>query len=350
MERRHGGVIRVDQLVGGLIRVDVPLHLGHCRGDVRAQVEVDELVRVARVRRVDGHDDAVDAEADALAREHGHEVRVLHQRIDDVGREQVRGLDLAGDQIVVAHVVVEDADVRLQLLQLRRRLGQLGLVGGVVGVAQHLQHLADDDARVVNQPEGVRKLLVPQVGERRDLALDLRRVVHDHRRTGGVGHRVGVLRIEELAEIVGIEVVPVGQKRLVQLHQQALARRRLHRVVAGDDDVVFRTAIGLQPQQHLLVGGERRVVDLDARLFGELRKRRLVEIAFPGEDVEHLLLFLLCNGSAAKGREDRRKQQCEELLHENQPPIEKVVGETALYDRPRKRRLNDWRAGRRPAA
>ena len=270
------------------------------------------------MRRVYGDYDRIDAKADALLREYGDEVRILLHRENDERGKQICRLDFAVGEVIVVHVVIQHADVRLQLRELCSGFVQLRLIGGVIGIAQRLQRCADGYARVVDQPDGILQILAPEIGEAREFAVNLGWIVYDHRGADGVRHGIDVVRIEILIQVIGIEIVPVRELALVEREQQVLLARGADRVIARKHDIVFAAAVRLKLQEHFLVACKGGIVDRDAGFFLELRKRRVVEIALPREHVQHLLLL---GKACARERQHRQNQKSSDhLFHVAFPP------------------------------
>ena len=72
--------------------------------------------------------------------------------------------------------------------------------------------------------------------------------------------------------------------------------------------IVISALDGFELGEHLFLGVEVVVVDLDAGLFGELGQQLRVDVAFPGEDDQ--LLVTGAAGRAAEAGQRQRKHQC----------------------------------------
>ena len=116
---------------------------------------------------------------------------------------------------------------------------------------------------------------------------------------------------------VRVEVAEVAHDLRVELLHQARLAGGVEDVIAGQDDVIIAAVHRGQLLVHLLVAGKGRVVDLDAGLLLKgLDDRLVVDIALPGEDVEHSLVLLVDgfrHGAGAHHHE--RQQQSKKLLH-----------------------------------
>ena len=191
----------------------------------------------------------------------------------------------------IGGIVIQHAHVIAQGEQLFLGFGQFLVVRGVIGITQRFEHGADHHARVVQQAEVIAEFLAPQIVEGRDGFGHPRRIVHDHGHAHGVGHGVHVAGIKVLVEIGGIEVFPAGELFLIQREQQVFLARQGKDVVAGNDDVVFAGAVGLQFHEHFLIAGKHGIIDGNAGFRGEIGDGGFIHIAFPREDVEHFFLF-----------------------------------------------------------
>ena len=274
------------------------------------------------MRRVHRDEAAVDAEAQTLFRPDDLQIRVGVQRQRDERGEGVGHGNIAGNQIVVQVLIFEHVDVAAQRVELFRRLREHRVVGGIHALVHGEQHHADGHARVVDQAEAVFKGRIPQVVEALDVDLHRGRIVDDQRNAAHIRHDVLVVRIEELMGEALVQVgIVIHDGGVERLHQPGFAGGVEH-VVAGQHHVVITAVYRGELFIHLLVAGEGRVVDFDARLLlKRLDDGRVVDVTFPGEDVEHGLIGLvlgLRQGAAADGQQ--RKQQAKKFLHVHVPP------------------------------
>ena len=258
---------------------------------------------------VDGDELGHDAKADALLGEDHLQVRVGH-----FGKRHLRGVQhgrahLAGEQVVLGVVVLDEADVGGQLQQLLPGGVNGGQVLCVVALSQHLQSHAVDDPEAADDAHVVLQRGVPQVGVALDVHIHHAGVIDDGLHTGAVGHGVLVLGVEELALVHRVDAAVILQLRGVQLLDQPLLDGGLDDVVVGDDQVVVAAFGGLQPGQHGLVRVKVGVGHLDAGLLGKGVQHLLGEHVLPG--VEHQLPVLPSGGAGAAGQGAHQQQGCQ---------------------------------------
>ena len=279
------------------------------------------------MRRVLGHDQAVDAErqpllgiddlqrGDFLLR--GHDLRAEHQARDRV----------AADERVVRRVGVEHDDVVLERVQLGAHLIELVGIGLIEAQAELLFGHADDVAHIVDQHQIALEFVAPQIGVAGDRLVDRGRIVDDQRHGDGVGHGVRVVGVVILALAAGIDVAPVGESVPVQRSEQIALTHNVDDVVAARDQIEL-AGRGLHAGEHTLVVGEGRVVDADA---GRVLKRGddlVGNIVCPGEYVYDALLFIQLVGLSARllagglhiGQRAAAHEQ-QERQHEGQNPF-----------------------------
>ena len=274
------------------------------------------------MRRVYRDEAAVNAEAQTFFRPDDFQIRVGVQRQRDERREGVGHGDVAGDQIVVQVLIFEHVDVAAQRIELLRRFREHRVVGGVHALVHGEQHHADGHARVVDEADAVLKGRIPQVVEALDVDIHHGRIIDDQRNAAHIRHDVLVVRIEELMGETLVQVgVVIHDGSVKRLHQPGFAGGVEH-VVAGQHHVVVAAVYRGELFIHLFVAGEGRIVDLDARLLlKRLDDGLVVDVAFPGEDVEHGFVgrvLGLRKGAAADGQQ--RKQHAKKFLHVHVPP------------------------------
>ena len=195
-----------NQRVGGEVRIGVQLPLRHVRRHFGTQQVIEEDMRVLRVRRVGRDGQRINAKADALFREHGHQIRVFHLADHHIGREQITGNHLAREQMHIGGIVIQHAHVIAQGEAAFHWRGGCRIVRGVIGITQRFEHGADHHARRPAS-RGYRPNSSRHKSSKDVMGFGHpRRIVHDHGHAHGIGHGVHVAGIKVLVEIGGIEV------------------------------------------------------------------------------------------------------------------------------------------------
>ena len=297
-----------DVLLGvqvGAVVADVLKALG---GHLRLEDVIDELVGVLRVGGVGGDELGHNAKANALLGEDHLQVGVGHLGHGGLGGVQHRRAHLAGEQVVLGVLVLNQADVGGQLQQLVPGGLDGGGVLGVVALAQHLQRHAVDHPEVIDDAQVVLQGGVPQVGVAFDFHIHGAGVVDDGLHAGAIGHGVLVLGVVELPLVHGVDAAVVLQLGGVQLLDQPLLDGSLDDVVVGDDQVVVAALGCLQPGQHGLVGVKVGVGHADACLLSKAVQHLLGEHVLPG--VQHQLAILPARaGAPSQGAHQQQSGQ-----------------------------------------
>ena len=137
------------------------------------------------------------------------------------------------------------------------------------------------------------------------------RVVENAHRAPGIRHGVFALRVIAFVHEARVDVGNVGDVFPVDFLKQVFLNHALDHVVAGNDDVVARTAhrdLGI----HVLVGLKRLVDDLDARLLLKQVEHFRLNVVAPVVDVDRFL------SRQSKERAERQRggeEQHGEFLH-----------------------------------
>jgi hypothetical protein len=297
-ELRDRRIVRED----GRVHVVVIIHDSSCRligrgvvdevGDVGAhlgiQDEVDELMRVLRMRCAFGDAQAVlPYEASLLGHDVGDVVVLVHH-LQDVAVPFHGQVDLAGEQQVLAVVFGEGLDVRLLLDQHLLDLLDLRGIDGVVGIAAIHQSRPDDAFAEQRDAPGILVRLHDDFPAIRGTG-NLRLPIADTLGAPHIGHRELAARIE-LGVLEGrIDVAEVGDLGKVDLLQHVGDDHAFHVVVGRHDQVVAGIAL-FQLGEELVVIGEEIHLDLDAACILEVVERRLADIGVPVVEVD-LRLF-----------------------------------------------------------
>ena len=278
---------------------------------------------MARVLR---DDPAVNPDIRAFLRNHVLEVKVCAGSLDfllDI--EHLAGVDdcercLAADHLIanlVNHIGLHE---RLLGNQLVLDGLELGLVGRVDVVAEEL--LADHEGiadRVLHE-NVVLVLRVPEVGPagRRLGFRHHRGVVEDADRAPAVGNRVLVLGVKALGlfEVLRVDVLVVRDLIEVDRLNEILLNHLLDDVVGGADHIVLDCA-RLNDREHLLVGLESVVDDLDAGLFLELLHDIFADVLAPVVDIERVVLLRGLLAAAAERKAECRENRRRERARQN---------------------------------
>ena len=170
--------------------------------------------------------------------------------------------------------------------------GQVGRIRVVERVAQHLERHDQDVTRGVHQDDLAAVLAdreVVELAPRRERLLHDLGAVQDPGRAEVLRHVVLVVRIPLLAQDRGVDVLEVGDPRVVELLDVALLRHLRQELGGRAAHVVARCAAGQLGQQLLVVGEDVVLEVLDAGLGLERLHVARVDIAGPVEHPELIL-------------------------------------------------------------
>ena len=180
---------------------------------------------------------------------------------------------IGGRPSLAALHAVEDLvhDVALQNRGLRsQQIGavfKLLLVLRVEAVAQHRFRNGKRVARVIEHQKLALILGIPQAGPAFGvLVRNIVFVVDQTDRAPGIGDRVGVFRVIRLVAEGFVNIFVIRNIGKVQRLEHVLGNELGDHVIGRNDDVKCRAA-SLELGVHGLVGVERQIIDLDARLF-----------------------------------------------------------------------------------
>ena len=124
--------------------------------------------------------------------------------------------------------------------------------------------------------------------------------------------------------VKGTDDIPPEKGRPLNMDPDLLIKA-LNAVLRGEYHVI-RAGICTHGNEHILIGGEAHVVDLDAGLLFKQVKNGFIDVIFPVVNVD----LFLCK---SKGRQEQRhsQQQSDKLLHNKRPPYCRFIAKANAH-------------------
>ena len=269
-----------------------------------------------------GDNQTVDAVTKPLLGIDHLEFRVIQLDHVDEGREHEPHAGFPrGDGAVGLHIA-EGTDVGIERHQLLLHLGQHVGVRFVHALSHGFERDAAQHTGILQHGYAVDQRLVPQILISGDLKGHTFGIIDDQRAARHVGNHVFVVRVIGLREEGGVKVAVVGQLALVQLLNQPLLAQNVQRVVAGDNQVIIRSAALGHLEQHAVNGVHGGPDHIDAGFFLKGGEGVAVHVALPAENVEHF--FLLREGEGWNDHQ-RTKHESNQFFHYAISPFRGLV-------------------------